>query len=162
MSKKPGKSHGLVTLSYQIALILLIFEVVYWKQICLWNWYLYLSWYFTLYGAKICFIEGFMLIFRVRTVAGETRVVAKMWDWANISKFSNLQLRLEEMDFLTCLKNWDQPDLPERAKGYEPKSFPLPDVFILYLSLLPLTFAKKETTVARCDITCHFTDIQKV
>ena len=70
-----------------------------------------------------------------------------------------------------CLKDWiswhvskidiNLTFLKER-KNTSQKFPPFPDVSILYLSLLPLTFAKKETTVTRCDITCHFTDIWKV
>ena len=70
--------------------------------------------------------------------------VSKIWISWHVSKIGI------NMTFLKERKNINQ------------KVPSFPDVSILYLSLLPLTFAKKETTVTRCDITCHFTDIWKV
>ena len=85
MSKKPGKSHGFVTLLINLE-----------------------SWYFSI-QADIFHRAGvsFKLIFRLRTVAGETRVVAKMWDWVNILKLPILWISWN------VPKNLHECDLPE-------------------------------------------------
>ena len=164
MSKKPGKSHGLVKFSYHWVTSV-GHNVNIWPKYLFTNctdsnnivpaielilrqifpyWRLHSDfqganscWWNTGGGKNVGLSEHFKIV-------RSFNCVSKIWISWHVSK----------IDFnLTFL---------QERKNINQKVPSFPDVSFLYLSLLPLTFAKKETTVTRCDITCHFTDIWKV